>query len=132
MTSRGSAGVTESYTYDQGAYGKGRLTRMDDATGYTSYQYDAAGALVQQTNNVYGTGYTTGWTYDPQGRRATMTYPSGLRLTYGYDSVGRLSGVTSTLAAPWSCCVPRLRRIFSRFSVVRFRPGRAYFSAFAS
>jgi hypothetical protein len=42
---------------------------------------------------------------------------------FEYDAVGNRTRI---------CCVPRFRRIFSRFSVVRFWPGRAYFSAFAS
>lgn len=102
MTSRTSGGVTESFTYDEGTYGKGRLTRLNDATGQTTYTYNAAGELVQQVNTIYGTTLTTTWSYDAAGRLTSMGYPNGLTLGYGYDSYGRLSSVTSNLGGTWS------------------------------
>lgn len=102
MTSRTSGGVTESFAYDEGAYGKGRLTRINDATGQTIYTYGAAGELLSQSNTIYGTTYTTSWTYDTAGRKVGMTYPSGLSLTYGYDIYGRLSSVSSNIGGSWA------------------------------
>jgi len=99
-TSRTAGGVTESFTYDEGTYGKGRLTRFNDATGQTSYGYNAAGELVGQSNLILGETFNTAWSYDTAGRQVGMTYPSGLVLTYNYDGYGRVSGVTSNLA--WS------------------------------
>jgi len=97
MTSRTSGGVTESFTYDEGSYGKGRLTRINDATGQTTFAYNAAGELIQQVNTIYGYTYTTTWSYDSAGRRTGMTYPTGVALTYGYDGYGRLASVSSNL-----------------------------------
>lgn len=93
MLSRSSGGVTESFTYDGGTFGKGKLTRFDDATGQTTYAYNEAGLLVSQTNSVYGQVLTTTWTYDSSGRLIGMTYPTGLALIYEYDSHGRVSSV---------------------------------------
>jgi YD repeat-containing protein len=62
-TSRTSAGVTESFTYDQGTYGKGRLTRFTDATGTTDFTYSAAGELLSKVAVIYGSTYTTTWSY---------------------------------------------------------------------
>jgi YD repeat-containing protein len=73
MTSRISGGVTETYTYDEGTYGKGHLTRINDATGQTTFAYDAAGELVQQVATIYGATYTTTWTYDAAGRLLSLT-----------------------------------------------------------
>ena len=101
QTSRSSAGLTETFTYDEGTYGKGRLTRMNDATGQTTYAYSAAGELVQQVNVIYGNSYTTGWTYDVAGRLTAMSYPTGLSLGYTYDAYGRLSAVFSNLGGTW-------------------------------
>lgn len=109
LTSRTSAGTTESFGYDVGSNGKGRLTSVTDASGSTSYAYNAVGQITQQVTTIKATTYgansfpaqtfTTNWTYDPQGRLSTMTYPStGLQLTYSYDSNGRLSAVTGALA----------------------------------
>jgi len=102
MTARSSAGQTESYTYDEGAYGKGRLTRIDDATGQTSFEYGAGGELVRQVNTVYSATYTTTWTYDPAGRLVGLTYPKGLSLAYSYDAYGRVSAITSNLTGVWA------------------------------
>jgi RHS repeat-associated protein len=102
VRTRTSAGVTETYTYDEGTYGKGRLTRLNDATGQTTYTYAAGGELAQQTSTIYGTSYTTSWTYDAAGRLSGMTYPNGFALGYGYDSYGRLAAVSSSLGGTWS------------------------------
>lgn len=102
MTSRTSAGVTETFTFDEGTYGKGRLTRINDATGQTTYSYNADGQLAQQSSSVFGSTYTTTWSYDAAGRVTGMTYPNGFALGYGYDGVGRLSTVTSSLGGSWS------------------------------
>jgi YD repeat-containing protein len=59
-TSRSSAGVTESFSYDQGSYGIGRLTGISDATGSTSYSYHGTGALLTQTTSVVGQAYSLG------------------------------------------------------------------------
>ncbi|MCW5633351.1 MAG: RHS repeat protein [Rubrivivax sp.] len=102
LRTRSSAGVTETYTYDEGSYGKGRLTRLNDATGQTTYTYAADGQLAEQVNTIYGNTYTTRWTYDTAGRLATMQYPSGLVLGYGYDAYGRLASLTSSLGGTWA------------------------------
>ncbi|GAB4479545.1 MAG: hypothetical protein OHK0044_27110 [Burkholderiaceae bacterium] len=52
LTSRSAGGMTETFTYDEGAYGKGRLTRINDASGQTTFAYDAAGNLVRQVSSV--------------------------------------------------------------------------------
>jgi YD repeat-containing protein len=85
MTSRTASGVTETFTYDEGTYGKGRLTRINDATGSTAYEYSAPGELVKQVSTIYGAVYTTSWSYDAAGRLTGMTYPSGFSLTYSYE-----------------------------------------------
>ena len=101
-TSRTSGGVTETLTYDEGSYGRGRLTRTNDATGQTTYQYGAAGELLSQVNTIYGNSYTTSWNYDAAGRLASMSYPTGLSLTYGYDGAGRLSTIGSNVGGAWA------------------------------
>jgi RHS repeat-associated protein len=108
MRTRSSGGATETWTYDEGSYGKGKLTRLNDATGQTTYQYNAAGELTQQVNSVVGVTYATSWGYDSAGRRTSMTYPNGLTLNYGYDSYGRLANVTSNLGGTWATVVDSL------------------------
>ena len=98
MTGRTSGGVTESFTYDGGTYGKGRLTGLNDVTGSTGYTYNADGQLAQQTSTVFGSAYATTWSYDSAGRVTGMSYPSGLALTYSYDAYGRVFRVASNVA----------------------------------
>lgn len=103
LTSRSSNGQGEIFVYDEGAYGKGRLTHFQDQTGQTTYTYDALGNVVQQTNNIYGLQTpTTRWNYDAAGRLASLTYANGFVVNYGYDAYGRVSSVTSNLGGNWS------------------------------
>ncbi|MYN11473.1 hypothetical protein GTP77_29635, partial [Massilia sp. FT127W] len=97
-TTRTSPGIANTFTYDEGTYGKGRLTRTNDGTGQMTFTYNAAGELTSKASEIYGSTYTNGWTYDTVGRVSTMSYPYGLVLTYAYDSYGRVSGITSNLA----------------------------------
>lgn len=102
MTSRSSGGVTESMSYDQGTYGKGRLTGFSDASGSTTYTYNADGQLASQVSTVMGQGLGVSWGYDAAGRLVSMSYPNGVSLNYGYDSYGRLSQITSNHLGYWS------------------------------
>jgi RHS repeat-associated protein len=98
MTSRTASGTTETFLYDQGAYGNGHLTGFSDASGSTSYAYNADGQVVQQVQNTNGSSYTTSYGYDGQGRLASQTYPNGVSLSYGYDAYGRLSSIGSNVS----------------------------------
>jgi len=92
---------TESFLYDEGSYGKGRLTSTTSYTGGTGYTFTPAGELEQQVSTVYGVNYTTGWNWDVQGRLKGMSYPSGLQLSYDYDAYGRLSSVAGLVNGSW-------------------------------
>jgi RHS repeat-associated protein len=102
MTSRWGGGRTESFTYDQGMYGKGRLTRLAGPGSQTDYEYGASGELIQQTTVNHGATFTTTWSYDAAGRLVGMTYPGGLALGYAYGSGGRLASITSNLGGTWA------------------------------
>jgi RHS repeat-associated protein len=101
ITARSGPGVSNSYTYDEGNWAAGKLSRFNDETGQTSYVYNAAGELIQQTSNVYSAVYNFFWSYDTFGRLTQMKYANGLILNYEYDGVGRLSRVASNQAG-WS------------------------------
>jgi RHS repeat-associated protein len=97
VTSRTANGVTETFAYDDASvYGKGKLTRMTDATGSTTFAYTAAGELRQQVNTILGTSYTTTWNYDAAGRLLSLIYPAGgPTLNFTYDAYGRVSGTSA-------------------------------------
>jgi RHS repeat-associated protein len=96
-TRRCSGQECDLYLYDEGTYGKGRLTHFDDWTGHTTFSYDAAGRLTSQVNDIYGAIFNTSWAYDSAGRLGSMTYPTGLTVYYNYDAYGRISSLTSNL-----------------------------------
>jgi RHS repeat-associated protein len=98
MRSRRSGDAQERFDFDEGEFGKGKLTSFSDMTGRTDYQYNAAGQMTQQANEIFGARYTTNWTYNPAGGLSGMSYPNGLALVYDYDGYGRLSAVRSNLA----------------------------------
>lgn len=107
LRTRVAGGTTETFTYDEvvgGNYGKGRLTRIDDAGGRTTFVYSAAGELLQQASSglVANVTDTTGWTYDEFGRLVGLTYPGGETLQYGYDGYGRLATVSRRVGAGWA------------------------------
>lgn len=102
LLSRTSGVVSEVYTYDNGAFGKGHLTSASDATGTTAFSYNAAGQLTGKASNIYGTNYTLVWGYDAVGRLNAITYPDGFSMVYDYDAYGRVSRIRSSLSGTWS------------------------------
>jgi len=93
-------GVAEdiAYTYDEGPYGIGRRSGMQDAGGATVYRYDIRGNLVEQTVTANGISASTAYGYDAAGQLIRITYPSGRVVDYLRDGLGRIGGVTTTLA----------------------------------
>jgi RHS repeat-associated protein len=88
------------YTYDSGpncTLGVGRRCQVVDAAGTTQYGYDAFGNIVQQRKTEFGVTYTTGYSYSVANRLTGITYPDQRQVTYSRNSVGRISGVTTTV-----------------------------------
>ncbi len=102
----GSSRREETYADHANATLKGRLTRirdlLGDATNPTTWDvlYDGAGRITQVRSKDTGAGATPDalvFTYDAAGRLATLsTRENGVligQVSYGYDSIGRLSSV---------------------------------------
>jgi RHS repeat-associated protein len=102
MTSRSSSGALETFVYDQGTYGKGRLSWFIDATGSNSYVYAADGQMTQHWTVINGITHITNWAYTPAGLISGMTYWNGFALSYGYDGTGRLTSISSNLGGTWA------------------------------
>lgn len=85
-----------SYSYDQGVNGLGRLTGISDATGSTAYSYDDHGRVISDIRTINTVTYTTTYAYNTAGQLVGIAYPTGLVLTYGRDSQGRINQITST------------------------------------
>ncbi len=83
-----------SYTYDQGANGMGRLTGMSDAAGAMTYAYNTHGNLATETRVTGGLPVITSYGYNAaSGLLDTVTYPSGLVITYQRDTTGRIEAI---------------------------------------
>ncbi|NHZ82204.1 type IV secretion protein Rhs [Massilia sp. CCM 8695] len=97
----GTVGTT--FEYDGGATptpnAAGKMTRMTDESGYTTYTYDAFGRLATKAQTTTGLGsytntHTLVYAYDAAGRQASVTYPSGNRVNYSYNDVGQVASIT--------------------------------------
>ena len=91
MSVTDSRGYTISYQYDQA----GNRTRMTLQPGAAderviNYTYDDDGRPATITSPA-GT-FIFG--YDAAGRRASLAYPNGISASYGYDDAGRLTGLS--------------------------------------
>jgi len=92
-----------SYQYDAGclngnANGAGRLCKITDESGSTTYGYDARGNVVSKRSIVTGHAtnpFDTGYEYDGAERLTKLAYPSGTIVDYIRNSAtGRIVGVT--------------------------------------
>jgi RHS repeat-associated protein len=66
------------YTYDAGTNGIGHRTSMTDASGSTTWTYDARGRMTKETKKVGGTDtFVTQWSYNSADNVVSMYYPGG-------------------------------------------------------
>ena len=71
------------------------------SAGYQrSFAYDTLTRPVQATVTADGTNYTFAATYDANSRLGSVTYPSGLVLTYTYTSLGYAQQITGPGGSP--------------------------------
>jgi RHS repeat-associated protein len=98
-----------AYSYDQSGhgFGIGRLTSVTDAAGSLSRSYDERGNMLTEKRIHGAATMLTSNTYDAASRVASISYPSGWKVTYTRDLMGRISatkatapgGVTQTIAS---------------------------------
>jgi RHS repeat-associated protein len=89
---------TIGYSYDGGTNQKGRLTQVTDASGSTSWSYDAHGHVLSRQQSM-GITKSLGYAYDSSGRLETLTLPSGNTVTYGYTN-GKMTSLTLNGSTP--------------------------------
>lgn len=68
----------------------GRLAKLSDASGSTTYCYNRFGQLVRKLQRTMGKNFSLQWQYAANGRLQSMTYPDGTVLDYVYDAQGRM------------------------------------------
>jgi YD repeat-containing protein len=85
-----------SLSYDEGTYGKGRLSGLGDPSGSTAYIYDALGRLLREQLNMDGLTSAIDYAYDDSGKMTGITYPSGREVSYIRDDAGEVTSVIIT------------------------------------
>jgi len=97
-------GSKQTYAYDLGANGIGRLSSVTETnpqnqvTSVLAYAYEAHGRVASETRTINGVAYVLAYGYDGAGRLSGLTYPSGRTVTYAFDALGRISRVDTTPA----------------------------------
>ncbi len=88
-----SENITYTYSSPDSDNSTGRLSEIIDPSGRTVYHYDLSGRIVEEIRTVSGITYTTSYEYSSTGNPAAVTYPTGRRVEYAYDSLNRPAGV---------------------------------------
>jgi RHS repeat-associated protein len=94
----GDAAENVAYSYDQAGhgFGIGRLTSVTDAAGSLSRSYDERGNMLKE-KRVHGAAtLLTSNTYDSASRVSSITYPSGWKVAYTRDAMGRITATNAT------------------------------------
>ena len=96
-------GSKDLYTWDQGTAQKGRLTKIEQKNAANTtiltiqYSYDTQGRLLQESRTLGSTTHVIQYQYDAgSGFLTRLTYPSGRKIDYAYDNVGRISSLSLT------------------------------------
>jgi RHS repeat-associated protein len=90
--------LNETYLFDSAqadcpadeAFLVGRLARMTDGSGSTTYCYNRYGDLVRKVQRTQGKTFVLRWQYAANGRLQSMTYPDGSVIDYLHDAQGRI------------------------------------------
>lgn len=90
------------YTYDQAKPGLLDSKVCSNGTS-VEYRYDDYGRVIGETHRMGGKAFTTSTTYNAAGKPATVTYPSGFKVSLDYYATGRLRRISNaaTDAAIW-------------------------------
>lgn len=79
-------GTTVAYEYDVGVNAIGRLNKMTDASGSTTWTYNNFGETISKTQTIGTVALTARYGYNSRGKLTSMKLPSGRSVTYGYNA----------------------------------------------
>ncbi len=102
----------EDFAYDA----LNRLTEAKDNDSIVQFTYDSLSRIlteVQGDNPLASSGKTTSYTYDAEGNRTKIDYPSGFDANEARDALGRISSITdgsSATVASFDLYGPGLRK----------------------
>jgi RHS repeat-associated protein len=90
------ANVCLAYGTTSVSNNNGRITQMTDPTGNEAYQFDALGRVTTLSKTVGSTAYPIQYAYDIAGNLKTVTYPSGRAVQESFDSLERVTQISSS------------------------------------
>jgi YD repeat-containing protein len=123
--------VVHTYQYDQGAFGKGRLTKIIEPNSTTDLVYDIKGRLVSESRTINAIAHVTSYGYDGFGRMNSITYPGGRQVNYTLDSQGRVQQITTSKGGAPQVVVSNVQyRPFGPVFQFNFGNGQAYTRGF--
>ena len=79
-----------TFTYDQGAYAIGRLSKIQKPSYEHSLTYDPWGRLINDHKQIDSKSFDIAYAYDRMGAVTSLTYPDGTVVTHDYDSAHQL------------------------------------------
>ena len=79
-------------------YSVGRLTMIQDGSGTTRFCYDRFGRMAHKQQIINGTTFFTSYVYDLANHLTQETTPSGTIIKYTRDGAGRVTAVTYRLS----------------------------------
>ena len=85
----------KTFEYDIGTNAKGRLNKVSDEAGVTSYAYDARGNQTLTSRVAGSLTLATTYHYNSVDQVDSITYPSGRIVEFSFDALGRPSGVAA-------------------------------------
>jgi len=98
ITAKATPEGTLNYTYD--AAGHVASISSGNMNGASmAYAYDDLGQLATVTDNRLAGNNVTSYTYDNASNVGTVTYPNGVQSTFTYDTLNRVTGLSSQPAS---------------------------------
>jgi hypothetical protein len=98
--------ATTNYFYDQTSYNGltisypgNRRTGMSDASGQTAWSYDPVGHIITERRKIGAVTENTAYTYNVDGSKASITYPSGRVVNYTYNNAQQVTSVVDATAS---------------------------------
>ncbi|MBE9537630.1 MAG: RHS repeat protein, partial [Proteobacteria bacterium] len=87
------------YSYDEGSYGKGRLTSVTDTSGTTLLEYDHRGNVIYRGLDIGDSSFGVSYLYNTSDQLIQLTYPSGRVVDYTRGSKGLITSASTTTAS---------------------------------
>ena len=87
--------TTINFSYDQDTNSTGQISSVTDEYGSRSFLYNTLGQLTNETREIGGVSYNTGYSYTATtAEMESITYPSGMVVQYSRATDGQVTAFT--------------------------------------